>query len=87
MKVYDTLVLILAFIPLILQIFKPTTQESITIMGIMTLIGLMFVIWSYANGKFDKIDKNREEINNLRAKIKLMEYFHDIDKRLTLLEE
>jgi len=88
MKVYDILILVLASIPLMLQLFKPiTTEESILIMGLMIVIGLLSSGWSYLKERFDLIDENRQKINKLHDRINLMKYFHEIDKRLSLVEE
>ncbi len=83
----EIFILLLALIPLILQIFNPTTYESQIIMGIMLIVGLFSVGWNYVKKNINRIDKNSETIKKIDDKINVMERIYEIDKRLSIIEK
>ncbi len=84
---YDILILLIAIIPLIFQIFNPTTDEGLIITGIMLVIGLLSVGWAYIANKIKQIESNTITINKLKDNINTMNKIHKLDKRLSLLEK
>ena len=76
------------------QIFPPKTpidqvKSAIYFLAILGYIGILyFVMWIMDRIKSytDQINKNKQDIQNIKEEMKIEKHFNEIEKRLSILE-
>ncbi|MEA3229649.1 MAG: hypothetical protein U9P44_01930 [archaeon] len=83
----NIIVVLILVISIYFQFQKTSTTESMIIFAIIVVIIVLYFTSSYIKGKLSKIDKVNEHLLDLEKKRDYQKELHQIDKRVSILEE
>ena len=83
----NIIVVLTLMISIYFQFQKTSTTESMIIFAIIVIIVVLYFTSSYIKDKLSEIDKTKEHFLDLEKKIDYQKELHQIDKRVSILEE
>ncbi len=84
----ETIIVVLTLIiSIYFQFQKTHTTESMIIFAIIVITIVLYFTSSYIKDKLSEIDKTKKHLLDLEKKIDYQKELHQIDKRVSILEE
>ncbi|MBI2173141.1 MAG: hypothetical protein HYT73_02945 [Candidatus Aenigmarchaeota archaeon] len=86
-KFATILVIVVGIIPIVTQFSSQGDSSSLILLGAIFLVILIYFISDYVKDKLSQVDKVVEKIAKMEEKVDYMKSIHELDKRVSLIEE